>query len=868
MHLSALTLIAGLTIPWIAGFLCIRTVQSYDNRPGSVMIALSAGLLLAYAAVALILMTQNLLLGSVNPWFPLLLLTPVAVIAVWHSRQGQTRPVPPVGEPSLSGPARLLALVFVLGITVHLAYSLLELLTQPLFPWDAWNVWAYRAKVWFFEGSLVPMQHGREWMLSAEPFRYTSTAINYPYLPSLMHLWAALSLGEWHEALINVPVIFCALAMGLGLAGSIRRAGGSVIISLLTVYLLYSIPLMGAHTSLGGYADIWMAGFAGTGMTMLLCGLLLSQKRLQILGALLLITGSLVKVEGTVWIATALAVYVLLKLSGRQVLLLTTVGIIFITAAALLGLTWINLPLVGEIGYRDGMLLVPMRSNIRIGLQDVSGAYLQSAFVLNSWHLLWPLVLMLLAYVAGPSRGPLRKLMLVFFAVFTATQVVIFVFTSQGEWAQDLTAINRLPLHMLPPILFLVGVTLEANRPAIITILTDTRMRRALVVGMVGAILLGGLGVLGWQANKQGFAPAERLDIAPADLSFVLGSGEYTDQLVRVNEFQDGIALLSSGPTSLDADRLTQLRFKLIFDDDIVSLDQAPAFFWRRADRPLEVSRMTLDMSGFAELAQSEDWSGEILEYGFFFVENRGKPAEIGSVDLQGNSLANTVKQIPRQWLAHTGWSQASSNWLPGGAYEQLVYLTTLLIIIAIVGGVLSWLLAGRRQLFQLTLLCLIAGWFILDARWLTERSWQARLSLGQLLGFSVEERIADGYSGKYFPYLQRLLNEELGEVPARILIIPDPDEELYFGLRARYQLLPHAAQLRPSIPFGHPLTTMDYILFLGDYSEGDPQAKIGEAAMLRWRRLRVDSPKARRWLKLVDDAPEGSLYRLETDEE
>ncbi len=122
----------------------------------------------------------------------------------------------------------------------------------------------------------------------------------------------------------------------------------------------------------------------------------------------------------------------------------------------------------------------------------------------------------------------------------------------------------------------------------------------------------------------------------------MLGAGETADELIRVERYQDGIALLSSGPVSVDAERLFLLSYTLSFDEDIVSLDQAPAFFWRRADQLREVSRVTLDSSGFADLSQSEDWRGDIVELGFFFVENRGEPAEIGSVTLEGEGLAST----------------------------------------------------------------------------------------------------------------------------------------------------------------------------------------------------------------------------------
>lgn len=868
MLLSSLTLVAGLLIPWIAGFFCLRALQPQETRPGALLIDLSAGLLAGYAAVALLLMLQNTALAQVNWWGPLLVLGLLAAgAALFCFRAGFiARGVSPPNATAWSGAARWAALLLAAGVVIHVSYSLIELLTQPLFPWDAWTVWAYRAKAWFFDGSLTPMLRGADWITAAEPFSYASIATNYPYLPSLMHLWAALSLGSWHEALINTPVLPCAIAIALGLAGCIRRAGGSALVCLGAVYLLFSIPLIGAHTSLGGYADIWMAGFAGTGMMLLLCGMLVRERLLQLLGALLLLAGGMVKVEGVVWILAGLGTYLLVQLSARHILMLFAGSAVLVIIAAVTGLTWFDVPMIGELGYRDGMILVPMRSGIRIGLQDVGGAYLLNAFVLDSWHLLWALVLLASAFVVLRFNGPLRKLTLAFFGVFGATQLMIFGLTSQGAWASDYTAINRLPLHMLPPILFLLGMAIDKLRPALAVALGERQIWRSLVVGLSAGTLLACLSVLVWQLGAQGLTRAEQRVITPGDLNFVIGDGTKTADLVRVEEYQDGIALLSSGPTTLEADSLFLLNYSLVYDEDIVSLDQAPAFFWRRADQLLEVSRMTLNSSGFADLSQSDEWGGQIVEYGFFFVENRGEPAQIGALTLEGEGLANTLRQIPRHWFTYAGWSQTSSNWIPGGAFEQVLRLTPLVLLAALLGALLTWLLAGRTHLLPISLMCLMAGWIVLDARWLLERSWQARLSAGQLLEMSIEERIADGYSGKYYAYLQRLLEEKLGPTPARILIIPDPADELYFGLRSRYQLLPHAALLRPTLPFDDPLSTVDYVLFLGDYSDGDPYARIGEPNPRRWRRLRIDSPAARRWMKLIDESPEGTLFRVDTE--
>jgi len=56
-----------------------------------------------------------------------------------------------------------------------------------------------------------------------------------------------------------------------------------------------------------------------------------------------------------------------------------------------------------------------------------------------------------------------RRAALSFMLIFMATQLFIFGFTDQGLWADTYTAINRLPLHFLPALLFAVMVIANAS---------------------------------------------------------------------------------------------------------------------------------------------------------------------------------------------------------------------------------------------------------------------------------------------------------------------------------------------------------------------------------------------------------------------
>lgn len=866
--LQVLTLITGFALPWLAAFLVVRCAQERSRSAGSTLIALGGSFFLAMAATGLLLRAQNDYFGGFNTqalWWLSAVTALLAAVWLWRARRAGsetiTEPAGPASRPT--GAALWLCAALLAAIGLHAGLSALELLAQPLFPWDGWTVWAYRAQAWFLQGALVPMVPANLWLAQPEPFTYPMLAHRYPLLPSLIYLWAALNLGTWHDALVNLPVLACALAIAFALAGCLRRAGAGWVATLTAVYLLFSTPLFATHMSLGGYADIWLAGFAGGGMTLLLCGLLQQQRRLLLGGLLLLLAGTMVKVEGSLWLLAALAVGVLAWTPWRRLLWIVIAGALIAMVLLLSDHSVLTLPGLGRFGYREGVIYLPVKGAIALQVFDVRQAYWQNAFVLGSWHLLWPLLVALGAcLIAGLTNGALRRLILAFFTVFLGLQVLIFVFTTQGLWALDYTAINRMPLQMLPATLFLLLLGLRAAIGRL-ALLRDPAVRGRFAIATVASLLLLAAGVTVWQARSVDGAAVPARDISPETIGFMLGGGELQGEQIVVDRYQDGIAVLSSGPVSLDASSLFLLHLQLDYDDEIQSLDQAPAFFWRRSDQQREVSRMTLDGGDLVDLSLSEDWRGDIVEYGFFLVENRGAPVIITDARLEGRNLTYALRRIPRQWLSYTGWTQRSANWNPAGAYDQVLPLMSAVLMLLALIALLSWLLCGRRQFAPIVLLTLLGGWLLMDARWLLERSWQAELSLARLMNLTVEERSADGALGKYFNYLQRIEDDHLDETPMRIALVLDSDEEPYFALKAKYQLLPHAVSVVRGVPRLAQLRSLDYVLYLGDFTDGDPRAIIGESAAQRIQRLQQNDRRQRRWLQVIDEDVQGTLFRV-----
>ena len=245
-----------------------------------------------------------------------------------------------------------------------------------------------------------------------------------------------------------------------------------IAVIMLTCYLLYSIPLFGTHLALAGYADIWMAGFSGLGFIALIRGTINHQETgkpdaQMVLGFLMIIFAIWVKNEGAVWFLAALAMLILATCRPRVPILMMVGAIVIALAAFALGITHIDLPLIGKLGLVDDHLTIPFIGNFVLEAHDIRNVYWENFIAMGSWNLLWVMVAAgLLLGFRSPnlfSGYRARRAALSFILIFLATQVFIFGFTDRGLWADTYTAINRLPLHFVPALLFALVVIAHAS---------------------------------------------------------------------------------------------------------------------------------------------------------------------------------------------------------------------------------------------------------------------------------------------------------------------------------------------------------------------------------------------------------------------
>ena len=474
--MGLLTLNAGLLLPWMGGTLWLTFADNQFNRSNYVNRLRQAGygFFLGYAVLFIAIMASNKFSGAVS--WPglmsfLLIFAASGGFAAWWSRRTSTA-LPSAKASPVDAPGKILTAILMILMLVHLAFIAVEIFTQPVYPWDAWLAWVYRAKAWFMAGNMAAVVSTADWATATSANIYTIDAWRYPLFPSVIPYWAALSLGSWSETLVNLPALFAGLALGMAVYGQCREHGLNVTASLITCYLLYSIPLLGTHLALAGYADIWMAGFAGLGFVALMRGAITRDESgkwgfQMLLGFLMVLFSIWVKNEGAVWLLAAIAMLILATCRPRVPILMMVAAVVVALIVFALGFTHIDIPVIGKLGMVDGRLAIPFIGNFTLELHNIQHVYWDNFINMGSWNLLWVFVAasLLLGFkspnVVSGYRA--RRTALSFILIFMATQLFIFGFTDQGLWADTYTAINRLPLHFIPALLFAVVVIAQAS---------------------------------------------------------------------------------------------------------------------------------------------------------------------------------------------------------------------------------------------------------------------------------------------------------------------------------------------------------------------------------------------------------------------
>ena len=603
-------------------------------------------------------------------------------------------------------------------IAAHLTLGAIEVLHRPVFPWDAWLNWMYRAKAWYLSGHISDFDPVTLWASGAErQHTYAVAGHHYPRLLPLIAYGVATAFGFWNESLINAPFLICALLLPLVTYWVMRELRHTKLAAILCAYFVTSVPLIGAHLSLAGQADIWLACTTGLGFSVIFLGLSNQHFSKVAIGLVAVALGTQLKVEGAVWLLTAFFFIALgyrprLSLLGLFAALLA--GVLMYSA----GIETVDIPRLGKLGLDSNRLYVPLLGSYALQTYELGDDYLSNFFIGGSWNLLWYLTLFaILVALLRVRTERVSALALSFFACVTAGQVLIFFFTEQGAWAEDWTAINRLPLHFVPA-LVVVSITVSLSPPS--------RTGQDVSTKVGGYTLAFGLGALMLMLVFSSFLGPSRdsahLHRYGSELRTVAGLSEAIGATRNIVRFENNVALVTTGPISVRADSAQIVRVETKGTNK-----QNTTLFWRtNANDQLYSESLPGGDAQYIDLRDSKDWTGDITEVGLVFYDDGGS-VQVDALSLHAPDLGIWVSKALADWSSVEPWSQRSVHWIPGSSDDSGLPLNAaLLILVALVAaGALRKMPIQQRRAGLISIFA--AVWILSDLNWLHQRYTLAR---------------------------------------------------------------------------------------------------------------------------------------------
>ncbi|MFO1311852.1 MAG: hypothetical protein U1F41_07250 [Burkholderiales bacterium] len=381
---------------------------------------------------------------------PLLAAGAVAFAYAWRRDRFDARSWPArLGRAMRAGDlatgARILWLALLAWLALRFALLAVEVLSRPLYPWDAWTQWATKARVWYELGRMVPFARVAEWYAAGGSV-YFDASPEYPPTMPLLQVWNCVALGRWDDVLMNAPWVQIAVALAFAVYGGLRMLGASATLAMVGAFLVASLPLANVHVALAGYSDLPLAAYYAAAALALMHWSRQRGARNAALVIVLAIACTQIKNPGWFWAATLVpgALVVLMPRHGLRLSLVGFAAVAFALAAlARLKLTLFN--------YRLDLDFDPPWRDL-----------FQSYFLLGNWNLLW-------FGVAGTlllARKELLSLALVPLTMIVMGGLLflffVFGFTNASEFIADQTTVNRATLHLAPLMVCFMTLAFDA----------------------------------------------------------------------------------------------------------------------------------------------------------------------------------------------------------------------------------------------------------------------------------------------------------------------------------------------------------------------------------------------------------------------
>jgi hypothetical protein len=432
---DTLALFIATFLPWWFGVeLLLALRRDAADGPGDAAWVLGAGYLSGAFLLTVWMRVLSLAGVGFNVWVVAL---PIAAAAaaltalVWKRNRAAIRMTR--AQLDLDGAARVIYWVLLAWIALRFAMLSIEMLSRPLYPWDAWTQWATKARVWYELGRIAPFVRQDAW-LAAQGAAYFDASPEYPPTMPLLQVWSCLALGRWDDTLMNGPWWCIGVALTLAAYGGLRSLRAGALASMVGAFLVASLPLANVHVALAGYADLPMAAYYTTAALALLRWI--DRRTLPDIACALLLAVACTQVKnpGWFWAATLVPGFVVARWPRHGVRIAFT------------GYALALVLLVALARFKFRIFNYDLALNYAPAWADLAESY----FLLGNWHVLWygAIAAALLAWrsLLSPALAPLTTIVvggLIFL-------FVVFGFTTASFYISDQTTVNRATLHLAP----------------------------------------------------------------------------------------------------------------------------------------------------------------------------------------------------------------------------------------------------------------------------------------------------------------------------------------------------------------------------------------------------------------------------------
>jgi hypothetical protein len=345
--------------------------------------------------------------------------------------------------------------------------------------------------------------------------------------------------------------------------------------------------------------------------------------------------------------------------------------------------------------------------------------------------------------------------------------------------------------------------------------LTNHPVREA-IVALVVALAICALGYMALVVPGSWFPNASQRSWLPREMKLVSGAGQLVkDELVVAREGAEGGVLVS-----VDCD-FRSTDYPAIFWSALNVPDQADArLVWRTDYAPSKINSVPLRIGAgqplIAYVSKDPNWVGRIRGLALAINGTLPQPVVIRGVTATPLGALDVTRDRIDEWLAYEGFKGTSINSVTGGADRQDVPLPLLLALVMLLAAAAWYALAKVRGsaigLPVALATVFIAGWLLLDARWMWDLVREARVTAGKYAGLDSRGKHLAAEDGPLFAFIENV-RKKLPAEPVRVFMTADAH---YYRGRGAYHLYPHNVFFDPfqnAVPASSRLRPGDYFV-------------------------------------------------------